>query len=69
MTLRLRQFDEVVTIAGHQQAIVFVSKVENRGIRGLNLQHIAQPENLVIQFSEQVGEIVGFVLVEQELHC
>jgi hypothetical protein len=69
MTLRLRQVNQVLTIAGHQQAIVFVSEVEDRGIRGLHRQHVAQPENLMIQFSEQVAEIVWYVLVEQELHC
>jgi hypothetical protein len=28
-----------------------------------------QIDDLVMQFSEQVGEILGYVPVEQELHC
>ena len=45
------------------------SKCEDRGVGGLERQDIAEPEDFVVQFSEQVREIFGYVLIEQELHC
>ena len=69
MALRLSQLEEVVAVAGRQETIVLGSKCENRGVGGLEFQDIAEPEDFVVQFSEQVSEIVGYVLIEQELHC
>ena len=68
MMLRFRQLDEVVAIAGHHKAIMLISKLHDCGIRCLQRQHIAEPEDFVVQFSKQVGEIFGDVLIEQELH-
>ena len=68
MALRLSQLEEVVAVAGRQETIVLCSKCEDRGIGGLERQNIAEPKDFVVQFSEQVGEIFGYVLIEQELH-
>ena len=46
-----------------------MSKSEDGRIRGLRRQNIARPEDFVLQFSEQVGKILGYVLIEQEPHC
>ena len=59
MMLRFRELDEVVAIAGHHKAIMLVSKLQDCGIRCLQRQHIAEPEDFVVQFSKQVGEIFG----------
>jgi hypothetical protein len=55
-TLRLRQLDEVVAVAGQQETLVFVSKCEAGRISFLQRQDIAQPEDFVIEFSERTGE-------------
>jgi hypothetical protein len=39
------------------------------GLRDAESSEEPQIDDLVMQFSEQVGEILGYVPVEQELHC
>jgi hypothetical protein len=68
MGLSPRQLDEVVPIACHQDAIVFVRKLEDDRIGSFLLEHVAETYNVVAEFCEHVGEILWNVLVEQELH-
>ena len=39
------------------------------GLRDAESSEEPQIDDLVMQFSEQVGEILGYVPVEHELHC
>jgi hypothetical protein len=68
MRLPRSQLDEVVTVTGHQDATVFVRKLEDDRIGSFLLEHIAEMHNVVAQFLKQVGEILRNVVVEQELH-
>jgi hypothetical protein len=68
MGLSLRQFDEVVTIAGHHQAIVIVRELQDERIGRFPRKHIAQPQDFVTELSKQVDEILGDVVVEQKSH-
>jgi hypothetical protein len=68
MRLPRRQLDEVVPVAGHQDATVFVRKLEDDRIGSFLLEHVAEMHNVVAQFLKQVGEILRYVVVEQELH-
>ena len=64
MRLSLRQFDEVVSIASHQQATVFMTKLQNDRVGRFLREDIAQAHDLVAKFMEQVGEVLGYVVVE-----
>ena len=68
MGLSPRQLDEVVPIAGHQDATVFVRKLEDDRIGSFLLEHVAETHNVVAEFCEHVGKILWDVVVEQELH-
>ena len=69
MRLRLRQLEKVVAVAGEQHAVPIVSKLKNSQISGLSCEDVTQAQDFVVEFSEQVSQIVGYVLIEQELHC
>lgn len=68
MGLLLRQFDEVVTIAGHQEGIVVMRESHYERIGRLPRKHIAQPQDFVAELPKQVDEILGDVVVEQKSH-
>src|SRR6516225_8753992 len=61
MWLGSGELEEVVTIARHQQAIVLVRKLENSWIGGVRREDVAQANDVMVQFSEQVREILGYV--------
>jgi hypothetical protein len=62
------QFDEVVAIAGKQEAVMCVCELDNGGIRRRHGQYIAKPDNLVIELTKQIDEILWNVMIEQKLH-
>jgi hypothetical protein len=64
----LGELEKVVTIARHQQALVLARKLENRCISGVQREDVAHADDVMVQFSEQVREILGHVLIEQERH-
>jgi len=68
MRLALRQSNEVVPVAGHQDAPVVVRGLEDHRVGGVLRQEIAYAHDIVTEFAEQVAEILGDVLVEQEPH-
>ena len=68
MWLGLGELEAVVTIACHQEAFALVRKLEDRWITRIMWEDVAQADDLMVQFSEQVREILGHVLVEQERH-
>ena len=57
--LRFGEVDEVVTVAGHQQTIVVVSKLQNGGIGGLCREDVTEAHDFVMEFSEQVVRSSG----------
>jgi hypothetical protein len=69
MRLTLGQPDEVVPVTCHQEATVCMRKLQDDGIGRVRRGDIAQPQDFVAEFLEQIGQIVGYVVVEQELHC
>ncbi len=68
MRLSLRQFDEVVAVTGHHEATVFMRELQDDRIGGFLREHVAHAQDFVTELLEQVGEILGYVVVEQELH-
>jgi hypothetical protein len=66
--LALSQSNEVVPVAGHQDAPVVVRGLEDQRVGGVLRQDIAQSHDIVTEFAAQVAEILRDVLVEQEPH-
>jgi hypothetical protein len=52
MGLLLRQFDEVVTIAGHHQAIAVMGELQDDWVGRFQRQLITQPQDLVTELSK-----------------
>lgn len=68
MGLLLRQGDEVVAIAGHEQMSAIERAPKHRRVRGFRAEHVTDAQHSVIEFAQQVGEVFGDVLIEQEGH-
>jgi hypothetical protein len=68
MRLTLGELQEIVTIASHQHAVVLVRKLNDGLIGSFRRKDLAQTNDFMVEFSEQVREILGNVLVEEELH-
>ena len=68
MWLGLGELEKIVTIACHQEALALVRKLEDRWITRIMWEDVAQADDLMVQFSEQVREILGHVVIEQERH-
>lgn len=52
MGLSLGQLDEVVTVAGHDQAIVVVRELQDERVDRLPRKHIAQSQDFVAELSK-----------------
>jgi hypothetical protein len=68
MRLGLREFQEVVAVAREQQTIVVAGELENGRIDDFRGEHVAQTDNFVVEFLQQVRQIFWYVVVEQEFH-
>lgn len=53
MGLSLGQLDEVVTVAGHHQAVMVVRELQDERIGRLQRKHIAQPQEFVAGLSNK----------------
>jgi hypothetical protein len=68
MWLTFGQLDEVVPVTCHQEATVCMRELKDDGIHRVRRPNVAQPQDLVAKFLEEIGQIAGYVVVEQELH-
>ena len=66
MRLRLGELQEVVAVAGHQEAVVLACKSEDSRIRGSASRTSRSRRTSWLR--QQVREILWYVLVEQEPH-
>lgn len=64
----LGQRDEVIAIAGHEQVPPVERTLKHRRVCGLRAEHVADTQYPVVEFSKQVGQILGYVLVEKKRH-
>lgn len=60
--------EKVVPIACQQQATTLIGKLQDGFVGGIAGKGFAQERDIVAQLLEQVAQVVGHVVVEQELH-
>ncbi len=68
MWLSSCEIEKVVPVASQQYAITIVSKLEDGFVGGIAGQGLTQESDIVAELIEQVAQVVGDVVVEQELH-
>ena len=68
MRLSPPERDEVIAVTGDQKATLGMSECEDERVCGLWRQYIAQAQEFVTEFLEEVGQILRYIMVEQELH-
>jgi hypothetical protein len=68
MGLSFRQREEVIAIAGHEQAVSLERALKHQRVSGLRTEHVANASNLVAELAKQVGQILRNILVEEERH-
>ena len=59
---------EVVPVAGQQYATTLVAKLENGVVGGIARKGFAQERDLVAELFEHLAQVVGDVMIEQEIH-
>ena len=68
MRVRGCQMEKVVTIAGQEYATRSMSKLENILIGGIARKGLAQQLHFVAELFQQIAQVVGDVMIKQELH-
>jgi hypothetical protein len=66
--LRPCEIEEVVPVASQQYTIMIVGKLEDGFVGGIAGKGFTQERDIVAELIEQVAQVVGDVVVEQELH-
>ena len=64
MWLRPCEIEKVVPVASQQYAITIVGKLEDGFVGGIAGKGFTQERDLVVEFLEQVAQVVGHVVVE-----
>ena len=60
--------DKVVPIAGQEYATRIMGELENSLVGGIARKDLTQQHDLVAELFQQVAQVVGDVMIEQELH-
>ena len=73
MTISVRrsvccEMEKVVPVAGQQHAITLVGEPEHGFVGDVLRKGLAQENDIVAELFEQVAQILGHVMIEQELH-
>ena len=63
------EIEKVVAVAGQKQATTLVGKLEDGFIGGIAAKGFTQERDIVAELLKQVAQVVGHVVVEQELHA
>ena len=67
MWLRRYELQKVVPVAGEEHTTTLVCKPENSLVGGISRKGFPQQCNLVAELLQQIAQIVGDVVIEQEL--
>ena len=62
------EMEKVVPVATQQYAITIVGKQEDGFVGGIAGKGFTQQRDMVAELLEQVAQVIGHVVVEQELH-
>ncbi len=68
MRLLSSQPQEVVPVAGNQDALVLVCPLENGRVRCFTGLHFAQMDHPVFELDEKRSKLVGNVMIEEKGH-
>jgi hypothetical protein len=63
------EIEKVVAVAGQKQATTLVGKLEDGFVGGIAGKGFTQERDIVAELLKQVAQVVGHVVVEQELHA
>ena len=63
------EIEKVVAVAGQKQATTLVGKLEDGFVGGIAGKGFTQERDIVAELLKQVAQVVGHVMVEQELHA
>lgn len=68
VVVRSGKMEEVVPIAGQENATCIMSETENNLVGRIHRKRVAQQDYFVAKLLEQVDQVVRDVMIEQELH-
>ncbi len=68
MRVRSRKMEKVVPIAGQDYAVSIMGKPENSLVGSIARKGLTQQHDLVSEFFEQIAQVIGNIMIEQELH-
>jgi hypothetical protein len=68
MCMLLSQPNEVVTVTRHKKTALLMSELQDGEIARFGLEDLAQPDHIVSELVEDVGQILRDVVIEQKLH-
>ena len=68
MGLLRREMEKVVPVASQSHATTLVGELEHGFVGGVLWKDFTQKDDLVAELFEQVAQILGHVVIEQELH-
>ena len=69
MWLRRCEMEKIVPVARKEYATSLVCKPENGLVGGIARKGFAQQPDIVTEFPQQIAQVVGDVMIEQEFHC
>jgi hypothetical protein len=68
MWFRRCKMQKVVPVAGQEYAATLVGKPKNSVVGGIARQGLTQQGDIVAELLKQLAQVVGDVMIEQELH-
>ena len=68
MRVYFGKLNEVVTVTGNEQEIVFVRELEYLTIGSISWKKLPQERNIVTELLEQIAKFIRHIMIEQEFH-
>lgn len=62
------EMEKVVPVASQQHATALVGKLEDSFVGGVFRKGFTQDDDIVAELFEQVAQILGYIVIEKELH-
>ena len=69
MWLHGRESQKIVPVAGQKNAAIRVREFENRLVRRIAGKSFPQKRDIVAKLIEQINQIVGHIVIEQNSHA
>ena len=63
-----RELNEIIPIAGQEHTSMIVCKLQDDIIWGIWSKNFAQKGHIVAELLQQIAEILGHIVIEQEVH-